>query len=165
MGFPRQEYCSGLPFPSTGGSSQPRECRIFCIGRQGSPHIWYTHTKLSLLDQEGNARACNSVKLSWHNPDRTQAHICVHVYFVCVHTCMCVHAWLCGHICFVCVHTPVCVYMCVYVHTHKYVCVRTSCSCIDRKNSPIWIVWAASKTAGKVESVFDFYLCISLKYN
>ena len=25
MGFPRQEYWSGLPFPSSGGSSQPRD--------------------------------------------------------------------------------------------------------------------------------------------
>ena len=31
MGFSRQEYCSGLPFPSPGGSSQPRnQTRVSC---------------------------------------------------------------------------------------------------------------------------------------
>ena len=34
MGFPRQEYWSGLPFPSPGGSSQPRDqTHISCIGK------------------------------------------------------------------------------------------------------------------------------------
>ena len=46
MGFSRQEYWSGLPFPSPGGSSRPRDWTcISCIGRwslyylshQGSP--------------------------------------------------------------------------------------------------------------------------------
>ena len=35
MGLPRQEYWSGLPFPSPGGSSRPREwTQVSCIGRQ-----------------------------------------------------------------------------------------------------------------------------------
>ena len=35
MGFPRQEYSSGLPFPSPGGSSQLRDWTCMsCIGRQ-----------------------------------------------------------------------------------------------------------------------------------
>ena len=38
MGFPRQEYWSGLPFPTPGGSSQPRNRTLIscvsCIGRQ-----------------------------------------------------------------------------------------------------------------------------------
>ena len=38
MGFPRSEYWSGLPFPSPGESSQPRDpvcvSYIFCTGRQ-----------------------------------------------------------------------------------------------------------------------------------
>ena len=34
MGFPRQEYWSGVPFPSLGESSQPRDMtRISCISR------------------------------------------------------------------------------------------------------------------------------------
>ena len=32
MGLPRQEYWSGLPFPSPGGSSQPRDqTQVSCI--------------------------------------------------------------------------------------------------------------------------------------
>ena len=32
MGFPRQEYWSGLPFPSPGGSSQPRDqTHVSCV--------------------------------------------------------------------------------------------------------------------------------------
>ena len=54
MDFTRQEYWSGLPFPTPGGSSQPRDqthvSRISCICRQvlywlsyqGSPIIWIT---------------------------------------------------------------------------------------------------------------------------
>ena len=36
MGFSRQEYCSGLPFPSAGGSSWPRDPTwISCVSRLG----------------------------------------------------------------------------------------------------------------------------------
>ena len=35
MGFPRQEYWNGLPFPSPGESSWPRDqIHVSCIGRQ-----------------------------------------------------------------------------------------------------------------------------------
>ena len=38
MGFSRQEYWSGLPFPTPGESSQPRNCTcvhyVSCIGKQ-----------------------------------------------------------------------------------------------------------------------------------
>ena len=35
MGFSRQEYCSGLPFPSPGGSSQPRnQAWVSCTARR-----------------------------------------------------------------------------------------------------------------------------------
>ena len=47
MGYPRQEYWSGLPFPSPGGSSQPRggvSC-ISCMGRQ----IFYHLSHLGML--------------------------------------------------------------------------------------------------------------------
>ena len=51
MGFSRQEYWSGLPFPSPGESSQPRHgIHVSCMDRQilyqlshkGSPYINYT---------------------------------------------------------------------------------------------------------------------------
>ena len=39
MGLPRQEYWSGLPFPSPGGSPQPRDqACISCIGRRSLYH-------------------------------------------------------------------------------------------------------------------------------
>ena len=49
MGFSRQEYWSGLPFPSPGESSQPRsQVQVSCIGRwilyhlshEGSSHVF-----------------------------------------------------------------------------------------------------------------------------
>ena len=43
MDFSRQEYWSGLPFPSPGESSQPRDwthCRqiLYCLNHRGSPY-------------------------------------------------------------------------------------------------------------------------------
>ena len=62
---------------------------------------------------------------------------------------------------FVCVHVFF-VHLCAYT----YVCVCEDFLLLHwhRKNSPVWIVWAASKIADKVESLLD-YLCISLKCN
>ena len=45
MGFPRQEYWSGLPFPSPGESSQPRDrTHVSCVGRRVLYHraTWET---------------------------------------------------------------------------------------------------------------------------
>ena len=59
LGFPRQEYQSGLPFPSPGGSSQCRDQNhvsyISCIGRRvlyhcatwEAQHIMYNHQQIS----------------------------------------------------------------------------------------------------------------------
>ena len=53
MGFSRQEYWSGLPFPLLGGFSQPR-CRIqasyiSCIGRQVLYHWWHLGSPATLF--------------------------------------------------------------------------------------------------------------------
>ena len=63
MGFPRQEYWSGLPFPSPRGSSQPRDQtwvshiagRFFTTEPPGKPLIWITVAKtcLTLLRPHG----------------------------------------------------------------------------------------------------------------
>jgi len=74
MGFPRQEYWSGLPFPSPGESSRPRD-RTCCLlqadssplSHQGSPvHInsynqcWFTvHSHCSLGQPGPLLRGCS----------------------------------------------------------------------------------------------------------
>ena len=46
MGFSRQEYWSGLPFPSPGGSSRPRDqIRVSCVAG-GFFTIWVTREAL-----------------------------------------------------------------------------------------------------------------------
>ena len=152
MGFPRQEYWSGLPFPS-----QPRECHVFCIGRRiayrwatREAHMSDIHT-LNCLLWTNKGILGHAIQLSY--PDTIQIvhrHTCVYTcILLCVHTYMCVHfvymyfvyacTHMCVHVCFVCVHAHTCVYMCVlciYVHTHMHVCVRTSCSCTEQKKQP-----------------------------
>ena len=56
IGFPRQEYCSGLPFPSPGDFHDPRikpmspalAGRISITEPQGSPWYWVHGTKMKL---------------------------------------------------------------------------------------------------------------------
>ena len=120
MGFPRQEYWSGLPFPSTGGSSQARECHVFCIGRR-IPYHWATreahvsgiHT-LNCLLWTSKGILGHAIQLS--HPDTIQIvhrHTRVYMYILCVYMC----------------------FLCIYVHTHMYVYVRTSCSCTDTEKT------------------------------
>ena len=49
MEFSRQAYCSGLPFPSPGGSSQPRDqTQVSCIAGKHFT-IWATRKAIYLL--------------------------------------------------------------------------------------------------------------------
>ena len=40
MGFPRQEYWSGLPFPSPGNLPDPGIGPVFCISKQILYRFW-----------------------------------------------------------------------------------------------------------------------------
>ena len=54
MGFSRQEYWTGLPFPSPGEFSPPRDwTRVSCIGRWVLYH-WATPWKADKLNISGN---------------------------------------------------------------------------------------------------------------
>ena len=67
MRFPRQEYWSGLTFPSPRGASQPKDQTfiswVFCIGRR-IPHHWATR------------EACGS----WHSAPTSMFSILLRAY-------------------------------------------------------------------------------------
>ena len=67
MRFPRQEYWSGLTFPSPRGASQPKDQTfiflVFCIGRR-IPHHWATR------------EACGS----WHSAPTSTFSILLRAY-------------------------------------------------------------------------------------
>ena len=85
MGSPRQEYSSGLPFPSPEGSSQCRDgtciSRVVCIGRQILYHwaTWKAHADYYInintdLDQTLEIKPVNPKEnQSWMFTGRTDA--------------------------------------------------------------------------------------------
>ena len=105
MGFSRQQYWSGLPFPSPevlpNPGIKPRDrTQVSCIAGRFFT-VWATREAYATILQ----------------------HVCV-----CVHMYMCVH--ICTHVC-VHVYTHVCVwiythvYVCAHTYTHVYVCMHT----------------------------------------
>ena len=71
MGFPRQEYWSGLPFPSLGDLSRPRDWTwVFCIGRRILYH-WATREAPCILWQ-GQKRVSKS---SWDSQKRAKTSL------------------------------------------------------------------------------------------
>ena len=73
MGFPKQEYWSGLPFPFPGGSSWPRDqtgvsCTagiLFTTEPPGKPLIWIMHqwTRGFSAGSDGKESACSASDL------------------------------------------------------------------------------------------------------
>ena len=75
MGFPRQEYWSGLPFPSPGGSSWPRDrtriSYVSCIASE-----FFTTSTTWEAPRWGS---CCSILSHWegdYNSNRTESRLC-----------------------------------------------------------------------------------------
>ena len=113
MGFSVHDYCSGLPFPSSGdlpdsGIKPVSPCLLHC--RQ-ILYLWVT--------REAHTKRWKQSKYSSMNEWVKKRWMCVCVY---IHTYMCTYLYICIHvyIC-VCIHIYTYVYTYIFIYVHPYI--------------------------------------------
>ena len=113
MGFSRQEYWSGLPFPSPGGSPQPRDWtqishiagRFFTIwvNREALRVVLKTDRGLDQLwmrkkEAGRKRRLFKNAEICWLYDTYIYKYI-FNVYLIYTNMCECVYMYVCAYIC------------------------------------------------------------------
>ncbi len=100
---------------------------------------------------------CWTWDCSWSRSRKSESHfLCVHVFVMCIHACMCMYLNVCMYLC---VHTCVCMYVCMCVC--MYVCMQHCYWALDCSQNK------CQKSEGHVsEYVFIYihiYICMNIR--